>query len=210
MPWQWVITLTLPPEENLYDLWQEWLATRWDQANDYGRPSIDWPAIPFVQYGIPSQSFKFYTEADRQRLDYQRAQIAQIEPSAWPFWVAVFARHPRRSGRTMPGEAIVESGRPHIHMLVGSVSRSRMQEILSTWPGRIKLTAIYSPWKILHYTFAQALTVDHAADLWSHCDNLMIPPAYSENFDHVLIAVRHRERMKREAKKYRVRRKLAS
>jgi hypothetical protein len=202
LPWRWSVTLTAPPGE-LLGWWREWIGSGWDQESDYRTDgkAPDLPPLKFTVQGAAEVSMKFVKAAERQRLDHARAQIAELQPDAWPFWVAVLAKHPRRSGKMVRGEANVGSGIPHIHMMVGSVSYARMRELLSLWPGRTKLQKVRSPWRILHYLFAQELTGDHAQDVFSHCNNLMVPPLYSENFEHVLLAQRHRERMRRERKK---------
>jgi hypothetical protein len=116
-----------------------------------------------------------------------------------PFWIGVFARQPG-------------TGEPHVHLIVGNVSRVQLDSILAGWPMRgrfVKVKPVTHAWGALHYLLSQtriarkqkgesyARYVNRVkSDHWQKHDALLNAPFHSE-LDLLEAIMRLRQMQKR-------------
>jgi hypothetical protein len=142
---------------------------------------------------------KYVAKIDHPRYEAVGRELAALVPDSFPFWLGTIAAHPKPVGKAKSAnmEAIVSNGVPHVHLIIGGISYTRIRTILGAWPGIKKWRKVSTPWNWLHYLLSQELKDDHRRDLFSHCHNLLQPPIESWNLEAVLIAHRYRLRIKR-------------
>ena len=208
LPWQWAATLTAPPGM-LSAYFAEWRRRvgQWDLVSDldHDLSPPDLPHIPLVA----SMRKKYVAKIDHPRYEAVGRELAALVPDSFPFWLGTIAAHPKPVGKAKSAnmEAIVSNGVPHVHLIIGGISYTRIRTILGAWPGIKKWRKVSTPWNWLHYLLSQELKDDHRRDLFSHCHNLLQPPIESWNLEAVLIAHRYRLRIKRRRDRHKNRRK---
>lgn len=135
-----------------YECYPGYLASRWRRFPWSFTVSLSAPTGCFEDWWAQARILYGFLPAGPVR------SVAEILDA--PFWIGVFATQPQNAWVRVGGRRVFDpqGGEPHVHLVVGNVSRESLDQILTAWPAQGRFCVVKPvthAWGSLHYCLSQ-------------------------------------------------------